>query len=129
MAPRLVAQAARGELIVWTDDDVLVDACWLAEMARAFAERPDAAYFGGRVTPWFPAGSKAWLKRSLPIVGMAYAVLDLGPDIIELGGEHWPVGANMAFRKDVLLRHPFDPELGRKRNNLVGGEEVAVVAG
>ena len=32
--------AARGELIIWTDDDVLVDSRWLAEMTAAGARSP-----------------------------------------------------------------------------------------
>lgn len=49
---RAVAEA-RGEVLLWTDDDVLVSPDWLANYARAFREWPQAAYFGGPIQPWF----------------------------------------------------------------------------
>jgi len=35
---------ARGELILWTDDDVLVGREWIAEYARAAQSQPEAAF-------------------------------------------------------------------------------------
>ena len=53
--------AARGDFLVWTDDDVLVPPDWLTHYLDAAARHPEAAVFGGPVRPWFavtpPAGS------------------------------------------------------------------------
>jgi glucosyl-dolichyl phosphate glucuronosyltransferase len=43
--------AARGDYLVWTDDDVVVDPNWLAAYVAAFRRRPEAAVFGGPVFP------------------------------------------------------------------------------
>ena len=42
---------ATGDYIVWTDDDALVDADWLAAYVRAAEQHPEAAVFGGPVRP------------------------------------------------------------------------------
>src|SRR6266852_3488848 len=60
-ALNLAASEARGEYIVWTDDDVLVDQHWLAEYVAAFQRWPDASFFGGPIEPWLAAPSPVWL--------------------------------------------------------------------
>ena len=45
---------ARGEYILWTDDDALVDPGWVVAYSEAFNRWPNAAIFGGPVRPWFP---------------------------------------------------------------------------
>src|SRR5262249_4742997 len=42
-ARNAAVSAARGDLLLWTDDDVLVDPEWLACYARAADRWPDAA--------------------------------------------------------------------------------------
>jgi len=53
--------AARGQHILFTDDDVLIDKAWLTEYSGAFERWPDAGYFGGRVLPFYPSGKPSWL--------------------------------------------------------------------
>src|SRR5689334_10974234 len=40
---------AAGELILWTDDDVLLGPEWIAQYVRAAMLHPKAAYFGGPI--------------------------------------------------------------------------------
>src|SRR5262245_59034882 len=42
-----------GELLLWTDDDVLVDPGWLEAYVRAAEQYPHATFFGGTVEPLF----------------------------------------------------------------------------
>src|SRR5437763_1886582 len=49
---RLVAEAA-GELILWTDDDVLVAPDWMEQYVEAARRWPDASHFGGTADPLF----------------------------------------------------------------------------
>src|SRR5262245_46123603 len=44
---------ARGTLLIWTDDDVLVDSAWMSEYVRAARRYTDVTFFGGRVDPWY----------------------------------------------------------------------------
>src|SRR5947207_1258016 len=51
MARNRAVKEARGEYIVWTDDDVIVAREWLAAYAEAFHQWPEAAVFGGPIIP------------------------------------------------------------------------------
>lgn len=119
--------AARGEYILWTDDDVLVDRNWLSAYATAFARYHDACVFGGPIKPWFSDTPPRWLEESLHEVEPAYAIRDFDCGEIELGGDIIPYGANMAFRTDALRDVRFNPALGRIGTAMLGGEEEAVI--
>lgn len=119
--------AARGAAIVWTDDDVLVEPGWLAAYARALDRWPDADVFGGPILPHFDAPPPAWLAAGLPQVRNAYALLDLGPEPVPLGGARLPFGANYAIRTAAQRRVAYSPALGRVGAALGSGEETAVV--
>jgi GT2 family glycosyltransferase len=43
--------AAEGEVVAFTDDDVIVDRRWIGRLARAFAEEPEAACVTGLIIP------------------------------------------------------------------------------
>ena len=43
--------AANGQYIVWTDDDVIVDPGWLNAYVEAFRRWPEAVVFGGAIIP------------------------------------------------------------------------------
>src|SRR5689334_771393 len=55
---------ARGDYIVWTDDDVVIHNGWLAAYAEAFCRWPEAAVFGGPIVPKYAAPLPAWLADS-----------------------------------------------------------------
>jgi glycosyltransferase involved in cell wall biosynthesis len=115
---------ARGNLLVWTDDDVLVDPSWLAEYARAADQFPDAGFFGGPVDPWFVHPPPASIREHLAEIPGAFALRDLGPDTRPFGPDEHPVGANMALRTTLLKAHQFDPRLGRVGDGMVGDDET-----
>lgn len=118
---------ARGELILWTDDDVLAAPDWLEELARAATAFPAATYFGGTVTPWFEVPPPRWLSRGWSRLGGLYAVRELGTEVRPFGEHEVPFGANMMFRTAALRAFRFDPELGHKGQAAIGGEETDVV--
>ncbi|HET8654376.1 MAG TPA: glycosyltransferase [Longimicrobiaceae bacterium] len=126
-ARNLAVREARGDYIVWTDDDVLVDPSWLEEYRSAFRRWPEASFFGGPVEPSLPARRPAWLAEAWPLVRTAYAVLDLGPELVALDHDRLPYGANMAFRLDAQRRFPYDPGLGHDAHGRIGGEETSVM--
>lgn len=119
--------SARGEYILWLDDDVLVDAEWLSAYHDAFRTWPDAAFFGGPIAPAFEGTPPPWLQLALPYVANAYASLDLGDTPVALTGETLPFGANFVVRAVEQRRCAFDPALGRRDELLYAGEEWAVL--
>src|SRR5262249_35853856 len=57
--------AAEGDLILWTDDDVLVDPDWFLQYLLAASKYPEATYFGGTIEPWFASAPPRWVQRNL----------------------------------------------------------------
>ncbi len=123
---RAVAEA-RGELLLWTDDDVLAHPDWLAEHAKAAQHFPAALFFGGPVRPWFEKPPPRWIERSLAKLGYCWALIDHGPEVRPLRRDEYGYGANLAFRTDVLRRFPFDPAYGRVGKQLSSGDETRVI--
>jgi len=123
-ALNLATTEARGEYIVWTDDDVLVDQHWLAEYAAAFQRRPDASFFGGPIEPWLVPPSPDWLTCVFNRVSNVYGARDLGPEPVRLTVQTLPFGANMAVRTAEQRRFPYDPAVSRRPDSPVRGEET-----
>jgi glycosyltransferase involved in cell wall biosynthesis len=119
--------AARGEYVLWIDDDVLVAPGWLCAYHDAFRTWPDAVFFGGPIAPEFEGTPPQWLQLALPHVANAYASLDLGTAPIALTHETLPFGANFVVRAEEQRRCAFDPTLGRRDTLMYAGEEWAVL--
>lgn len=119
---------AQGDYVVWTDDDVLVEADWLAAYARAAARHPEAAIFGGPIRPRFEGIPPAWLSAAWRDIGAAFAARDLGrePFAFEAEGE-LPYGANFVIRTREQRLFPYDPALGRRLEGGALGDETAVI--
>lgn len=111
---RGVAESDR-ELILFTDDDVLVDPQWLHHTADALLSG-GAGCAGGKVVPlWQGLARPSWLSNRMLNV---LAMLDYGDGPAELGcagDDRILYGANFAFRRGPLLEAgAFNPDLGRK---------------
>lgn len=120
-------QEAAGDYILWTDDDVLVDKEWLAAYQEAFTNWPDAVIFGGNIEPWFEGTPPAWLPLVWERVASAYASRDLGEQAVPLSDEVMPFGANFAVRAREQRKFLYDPRLGVRPDNIMGGEETTVI--
>jgi GT2 family glycosyltransferase len=119
--------AAAGELILWTDDDVLVDPQWCAEYVKAADRWPDAVFFGGTISPWFPAQPPRWIRRNMCWLSPYYAILQHGDVVRPLAPGERVFGANMAFRTEVLRQFAFDVRLGRVEDELLSGDDIELI--
>jgi glucosyl-dolichyl phosphate glucuronosyltransferase len=122
---------ARGELILWTDDDVLVSTNWIAEYVRVAREYPEAGYFGGPVMPWYadeiPVETAVFIDANIHLLAPVYSLKDYGDVVRPFVAGEGPFGANMGYRIDVQRRFRFDPNFGRVKTGLIGADEVSVV--
>lgn len=129
-ARNLALDVARGELLIWTDDDVRVDPQWIAAYARAAARDPEAAFYGGPVAPDFAVSPPAWVRDNLDVFASALALRGDAPgDDLLADARHLPFGANFALRTALCAGRRFDTTLGHKGAILMGGEEVAFLEG
>lgn len=121
--------AAKGDYILWTDDDVLVDSGWLSAYRDAFLRWPEAALFGGKVLPQLDEPVPQWLARCFPLVRDAFAYRDFGGEPLPLSIVDWvlPYGANYAMRMSEQRAHVYDPELGAAPGRARLGEETEVI--
>lgn len=94
-------EAARAEMVAFTDDDVIVSPEWVSSTYRSLRAHPAAGYVGGKVLPLWPHNPPAWLT---PEHWTPLAVLDYGdtPETLSSSNLKCVVGANMSFRRDVL---------------------------
>jgi glycosyltransferase involved in cell wall biosynthesis len=119
---------ARGEYIVWTDDDALVDPNWLKAYADAFTRSPDASFFGGPVKAWFRTEPPNWLnEQTLPLVSTAYAIRDLGDESFKFTYSNLPYGVNMAVRYKEQCKYLYDTNIGPRPNSSLRGEETVLL--
>lgn len=119
---------AQGELMLWTDDDVLVDSRWLVEYGVEAKKSPHVGYFGGTVDPWFEVSPPSWILHHLPRLEGPYALRRLGYEVRPLDTNEDVFGANMAFRTSLIKKFPFNPSLGRVGMGMMSGDETDVIA-
>ena len=103
---RAVAEA-RGDLILWTDDDVLVDSLWMSEHVAASRLHRDAGFYAGLIEPWFECDPPHWMSRHLRELSGVIVCVDHGTDMRPLKLDEGIFGANLAVRRDLALKYPF----------------------
>jgi GT2 family glycosyltransferase len=123
---------ARGEVIAFTDDDVVVDRYWLAELVAPFVEDDRVAAATGLILPG-ELHTRAQVRLEAHgryLKGYEPRRFDLGENrptdpLFPFTAGVFGAGANMAFRADVLRRlHGFDPALGTG-TRARGGDDLA----
>lgn len=115
-----------GDIIVFLDDDSMVEADYLRNLQRSLDDCPQADAFGGCIHPLFESGKEPeWLcKWTYSWV----SAIDLGGQMQQFTSKY-PIGANMGFRRRALDRvGDFNTSLGRTLKNLMGGEEKDIFA-
>jgi glycosyltransferase involved in cell wall biosynthesis len=119
--------ASAGNVIAFTDDDVLVESGWLDAACDELSTADSSiGYVGGPVRPIWEAPPPAWLELTRGDLWGTIAILDYGDRrfIFEEGGKV-PLGANMAVRRSMLRRTgSFRADLGRSAGRLILGQEV-----
>jgi glycosyltransferase involved in cell wall biosynthesis len=114
-------RAARGEIILTTDDDVRVDPGWIDRAADGL-QRLGCDYVGGRVLPIWGGPRPRWLPDRGGRQWAVIALLDYGGVPLRFG-RRVPLGVNMAFRRAAFDRAGLlDPRIGRKAGTLLGQE-------
>jgi glycosyltransferase involved in cell wall biosynthesis len=109
--------AARGEIIAFTDDDVVTAENWLTTIRQAFAAHPSAGYIGGKILPHWTEPPPSWLTvhHWWPL-----ALLDAGdePFAVNAANALCLPTANAAFRRNVFSKvGPYLPEFSGREDH------------
>ncbi len=118
------AEAARGDIVAFLDDDITVLPDWTVQLKRGYEACPgvvgvggmiemDEVYFGNRFYRLF-----TWLRQRLfrarlgkmDFIGMPY--LSLVTPVDRLLAVEFLHGGNMSFRRDVFMAHRLDAHMG-----------------
>lgn len=115
-------EEAKGDILVFLDDDSFVRADYLQNLSEYVARYPDMMAFGGKIEPLFETGiSPEWL------CSWTYSwvsAINKGDKVCLFKGKSYPIGANMGFRKECIQQCGlFNTELGRTGKNMLAGEE------
>lgn len=114
-------QHVRGELVAFTDDDVVVDTHWLTEVARAFAATPEASCVSGLLLPLqLDTPAQVWFEEYGGFSrGFEHVRYDLEAHrpaddaLYPYSAGIFGTGNNFAFRRSDLVEiGGFDPALG-----------------
>lgn len=113
---------SKAPLIVMIDDDEEVNPGFLAAYDTFFESHPDAVAAGGKMVAVYEKERPQWMSRYTE--ALAASTIDLGNRIVPFSKGKYPIGGNMAFRREVFDKYGvFNTELGRKGDILIGGEE------
>ena len=113
---------AKGEIIIYVDDDALVDTNYISSFAEHFTNNPTTMAAGGPIEPLYETQEPKWMSpytKSLLTAWMNY-----GKEVRNYPKGRYPGGGNAAYRKIVFDKVGlFNTELGRKGSALFASEE------
>ena len=117
-------RASCGDILAFTDDDVVVDVGWLKNIKSFFDKNHDAFCVGGKILPLWEVNPPKWLTKNFyPYL----ALLDIGESVVEMKSpDLW--GANLSLRREAFDKYgPFNEKVGRKAKQLYSGEETLLL--
>ena len=119
---------AKGDLLVYIDDDAFVDPHYLSDYVNWFASHPETMAAGGPIIPYYEQGEEPeWMTPYTRALLTAW--MDYGDKVREYPKGRYPGGGNAAYRKEVFEKVGlFNTALGRKGGNLMGSEEKDIFA-
>lgn len=113
---------AKGDILVYIDDDALVDTDYLRTYAEWFAEHSETKACGGPIEPLYETEEPAWMTPYTKALLTGW--MNYGDKVREYPRGRYPGGGNAAYRKEVFEKAGlFNTALGRKGGNLMGSEE------
>ncbi|MGH7120212.1 MAG: glycosyltransferase family 2 protein [Acetobacteraceae bacterium] len=130
-ARNCAVDAAQGDYMVWTDDDVVLDPGWLAGYTSAFRRYPTAAVFGGPVFPRYEPPVPRWILESETMLRGVFGNWNIGDQERPLWDAknvyYMPCGPNFALRTAEQRKFRYNLQLGMAPGQNRRGEEIDVL--
>jgi O-antigen biosynthesis protein len=126
-------KATHGEVVAFTDDDIVVDPHWVEAIRRAFARYPDVSCVAGPILPAELETPAQVLMECFSPIGTAFVrrlyAIDRPPleqPLFPYTAGYFGSGGNVAFRWDALVAlEGFDAALGTG-TPARGGEDLDI---
>lgn len=117
---------ATGDLLIFTDDDVIPDSAWVKSLVDAANRWKDVDLFGGRILPKYPDGLTAPLIKDPVFLRIAYVIADWDlPEGEYPDGKIKIWGPNMMVRRRVFEQGLlFNTNIGPSSGNYIMGSET-----
>ena len=113
---------SEGDVLVFVDDDALINNSYLQTYADFFDRHPEIEAAGGPIIPRYETSEPAWMSHYTKALITGYKYL--GERIREFPKGDYPGGGNAAYRASVFkVVGLFNVELGRRGDSLIGAEE------
>jgi glycosyltransferase involved in cell wall biosynthesis len=113
---------ARGEILAFTDDDVVVHPTWLQNLTAGLRAGKWAGA-GGRILPDWPCAPPSWLPIKDQYGTAPLAMFDFGLEPSQL--TEAPFGANMAFHRRIFEKYgDFRVDLGPRPKSEIRNEDT-----
>lgn len=117
---------AAGDLIVFSDDDILPSPQWLVAYRDAADTHLHYDIFGGPVELTWPFTPPAWAVHDKRIAGACF--ITTNPDLRAGPYSGWVPGGNFAVRRRLIdMGHGFDPAFGPQAGSFAMGNETEFV--
>lgn len=100
---------AKYSIITYIDDDAYAKENFTEIIFNYFKNNPNTAGIGGKVTPRYEKEEPKWMNKYL--LGIVTGI-DYGDKVTKFPRNRFPVGCNMTYRKDLLIK------IGGFNNNL-----------
>lgn len=121
--------AARGNLIVFVDDDNVLEPNYLQTTYQIAQAHPDLGAWGGQTLPWFEQQPPAWTRHYWPHLGIRSFDNDRITDTPDMSAT--PIGAGICVRRavaqkyvDSIANSQSRLSLGRSGSKLLGHEDI-----
>jgi glycosyltransferase involved in cell wall biosynthesis len=120
----------RGDVLLFTDDDIRFAHGWLAAYQDAIRRFPNAEYFGGRILPDWGQAKPGWIgAEPLPLIDGVLGWFDHGVETRLFGAtQPLPFGASFAVKRSLFEKIGlFRADLGTGGTGLGRGEETELL--
>lgn len=118
---------AKGDLLVFTDNDVIADKYWLKNIYQSALKYSSFDFFGGKILPKFPAPNTLFDLNNIRIKG-AFGIADWGNKPIEIPAwKAW--GANLIIRSHIfsVKGYRYNPNIGPQGKKYAMGSEAELL--
>jgi glycosyltransferase involved in cell wall biosynthesis len=120
----------RGDILLFTDDDMRLAPGWVSAYSDAIRAFPDAEYFGGRILPDWGSVKPRWIRdEPLPLIDGVLNWFDYGVETRPYRPtDQGPVGGSFGVRRRLFVRVGcFRSDLGRVGTGIGRGEDTEFI--